>query len=213
MAMIISFFLLATRNQVSAAATARVRHFECFNIVQTISHGKRSGKSTSEITRALSARCAHLQVPRRDVCDFVARHLRNVTGQLAKRRRPREICDALGHAREFGGTRTVPRIACIRTIALIRVHLPAIEAELDPQKTSEERLPQPFVFEGPFGVANICLGTKGDRLMHCHIISRIIMRSMRTELFGPIPGAEICDRMNAANMIHFDKPSKEAQAE
>jgi hypothetical protein len=88
-------------------------------------------------------------------------------------------------------------------------HLPVIEDEVDPEKGPEETLPQPFLREGPFGIANICLGKKGDKQTYCQVVTRLVMRLMRNELMKGIPGEIICDRLNEANLIHLFEESPE----
>jgi hypothetical protein len=184
----------------------RLRHFECFNIVRIIDHAVRDGKGAADVTTELTAHCAKLEDSRKNICtSLVPSKVAAITADVSNKTRPDVICEGLGYARPFGGSRQITAAQCAKYVELVRTELAA------GGKDEKAHLPKPFkkregelgrgVFGKVFAGSAACKGVEGDERFSCRVIARLISRALRSDVEKAKPASELCQNLGEKHLI------------
>jgi hypothetical protein len=197
------------------ALEKRIRHFECFNIVRIIGHRKKTGKGDSEITDNLTAHCAKLRPPRRNICEaIVPSRIDNISAQLASKHKPQDICESLGFARPPSARRFVPRDQCVKFAEKAKVQPDGLDVS-GTNVSLKGKLPKPFggrgLFSQLFGKPLLCKAAAPEERIGCYVVARLVIKGLRRDLTASMTGSEICDKLEEKKLIQF-KPPDDANA-
>ena len=193
----------------------RICHFECFNTVRVIERLLNDGKDAAFIKSNISAHCLKLQTPRNETCTKMAGKVEKVIDHLQNGKRPDFICDQLGFTRHFRLPSDIPRSTCVTVVDAIKKnsqqsflpHLKRADKLLEePEKKQEGvhhmRPMNPFhPFTRRFGVCQE-FETPKDKMI-CHMLTRVVMRDMHTEIREGLESSAICDKMQEKGLVKF----------
>jgi hypothetical protein len=192
----------------------RGRYFQCFNIVRAIERETSSGKSESEVLSGLAAHCDRLTDDRKNIClTIVPDQVPTILGHLREKRRPDFVCELIGFLRSKIGTRVMSADTCTTLVdALLKDRRPDHplrgpddnpEADDRPRAFPPRRAAGDFIpkMPGP----GVCHGVAEDARDACMLLSRFVLRGMRTEVEEGMSAEKICERLDEQKLIQITK--------
>ena len=95
-----------------APLSDRIRHFECYSIVRIVA-GELARLDEADVIGSLTKHCQKLRHLQKDVCnDIVSKRLPEIRFLLQQKKRPDQVCDAIGYNRSFLSGHTVSKRFC-----------------------------------------------------------------------------------------------------
>jgi hypothetical protein len=175
--------------------------------VRIIGHRKRAGKVEADITADLTAHCAKLRAPRRNICEaIVPSRIDNISAQLAIKRKPQDICESLGFTRPPPARRFVQRDQCVKYAEKAKTQAEKVDAP-GANESLKGKLPKPFagrgLFSRLFGKVYGCRDAPADERVSCYVVSRLVVKGLRGDLRASMTGDEICDKLEAKKLVQF----------
>jgi hypothetical protein len=96
----------------SRAVLDRIRHFECFSLVRIVSE-ELATQDDPNVAGSMTKHCQKLGDLQKDVCnDIISKKLPDIRVLLRQKKRPDQVCDAIGYNRSFSSGHTVSKRFC-----------------------------------------------------------------------------------------------------
>jgi hypothetical protein len=90
----------------------RIRHFECYSLVRIVS-AELAAQDDTDLIGSLTEHCQKLPDLQKDVCnDVISKKLPEIRVLLQQKKRPDQVCDAIGYNRSFSSGQTVSKRFC-----------------------------------------------------------------------------------------------------
>ncbi|OHT17176.1 hypothetical protein TRFO_41244 [Tritrichomonas foetus] len=222
---------LPSNHRLERDDTAKVYHFECFNIVRQVEREIMHDGDIANVMLSLKEHCQKLPEKRKAICSSIIEEekIKKVYQLIQNNQeRPESICATIGYPRVFGGRKAISQSQCVQILDLIKEENEKMkqsrkaEDNFNKDNDNNDENDDNHIRGRPKSPrrkdrdsSHLIVGTKvcnnfdeKDKML-CHIITRLAMRAARTEIEEGAESLAICKKLENQHLIQMESSEKE----